>query len=235
MCGQKQYIFSNQCPDLLQKNLSYRLILHILQQTKRFKRLSIYIFAALSRFNFLTCAFFCVLPISHTLNVWIRSQYYEIRAIHFSWSIASFLMAGSLISESICILDNRQNEKSHSSKISLRKVALNKRNLYFYFLPLGTAFCRFPYYSVLSGIIGSKFAVLFLSKAWKPWFYCIPSFKDFIVGTDLGYFYTPFHPAPLYSALIHLAFPDSLHPVPWCCLNMWYRVRQTQKDGCSMD
>ena len=36
--------------------------------------------------------------------------------------------------------DNRQNEKSHSSKISLRKVALNKRNLYFSFLLLGTAF-----------------------------------------------------------------------------------------------
>lgn len=49
-------------------------------------------------------------------------------------------------------------------------------------------FFRNPYYSVLSGIIGSKFAVLllyfFLSKAWKPWFYCIPSFKDFIVGIE---------------------------------------------------
>ena len=50
-------------------------------------------------------------------------------------------------------------------------------------------FFRNPYYSVLSGIIGSKFAVLllyfFLSKAWKPWFYCIPSFKDFIVGNNI--------------------------------------------------
>ena len=37
----------------------------------------------------------------------------------------------------------------------------------------------------------------------------------FIVGTDLGFLYTPFHPAPLHSALIHPAFTDSLHPVPW--------------------
>ncbi|MCI8898527.1 MAG: hypothetical protein HFI61_12085, partial [Lachnospiraceae bacterium] len=37
-------------------------------------------------------------------------------------------------------LSKGQNEKSHSSKISLRKVALNKRNLYFSFLLLGTAF-----------------------------------------------------------------------------------------------
>ena len=43
MYGQRQYIFSNQCPDLLQKNLSYRLILHISQQTKRFIRKSIII------------------------------------------------------------------------------------------------------------------------------------------------------------------------------------------------
>ena len=67
--------------------------------------------------------------------------------------------------------DIRRNEKSHSSKISLRKVALNKRNLYFSFLPLGTAFCRFPYYSVLSGIVGTNFAVLllyfFISEARK--------------------------------------------------------------------
>ena len=63
--------------------------------------------------------------------------------------------------------DIRRNEKSHSSMISLRKVALNKRNLYFSFLPLGTDFCRFPYYSVLSGIIGKKFAVLFSIKGLK--------------------------------------------------------------------
>ena len=39
--------------------------------------------------------------------------------------------------------------------------------------------------------------------------------KLFIVGMDLGFLYTPFHPAPLHSALIHPAFTDSLHPVPW--------------------
>ena len=47
----------------------------------------------------------------------------------------------------------------------------------FSFLPLSTAFCRSPYYSVLSCIIRAKYAVLllyfFISKARKPWFYCI--------------------------------------------------------------
>ena len=45
--------------------------------------------------------------------------------------------------------DIRRNEKSHSSKISLRKVALNKRNLYFSFLPLDTAAYSAPTVSFL--------------------------------------------------------------------------------------
>lgn len=46
--------------------------------------------------------------------------------------------------------DIHLNEKSPSSKIFLRKVALNKRYFYFSFLLFRTAFCRPPYYSVLS-------------------------------------------------------------------------------------
>ena len=58
--------------------------------------------------------------------------------------------------------DNRLNEKSHSSKISLRKVALNKRNIYFSFLllylPYPVLFSAIGYYRLE---ICCTFAVLF--------------------------------------------------------------------------
>lgn len=47
--------------------------------------------------------------------------------------------------------DIRRNEKSHSSKISLRKVALNKRNFYYFFPAASYCFLPFP---VLFSVIG---------------------------------------------------------------------------------
>lgn len=60
----------------------------------------------------------------------------------------------------------RLNEKSHSSKISLRKVALNKHNLYFSFLL--KKYCCTLFYRLLSIIEQNRvsfcctFAVLFI-------------------------------------------------------------------------
>ena len=77
--------------------------------------------------------------------------------------------------------DNRLNKKSHSSKISLRKVALNKRNIYFSSLLLGTAL------SAVSRII-QCYRVL---SARNLLYFCCTFFYRRLVSLDFTAFICP--------------------------------------------
>lgn len=113
--------------------------------------------------------------------------------------------------------NNRLNEKSHSSKISLRKVALNKRNLYYSFLLLGTAFLPYP---VLFSVIGyyrheicCTFAVLFSTEGSQALILLHFSAQG-LQGREIVpiflYLFTTMH-IPIYGDSSSCANPITLH------------------------
>ena len=125
--------------------------------------------------------------------------------------------------------DNRLNEKSHSSKISLRKVALNKRNIYFSFLLLGTAL------SAVSRII-QCYRVL---SARNLLYFCCTFFYRRLVSLDFTAFICPkTSSSGLLLNPIHWRSPNctecywnelicggTVHRTPWCKEKLLSRVR----------